>query len=107
MTLLVIILLAYAINAFMNFMSENGSGILMLLFELLLWLIKLPIRVAKTIRIYFCKMKKRNFVKAGRNVEEPALEEKDEMELKKMKKKMRKKRLFRIFLNSLSECRKS
>ena len=62
MTLLVIILLAYAINAFMNFMSENGSGILMLLFELLLWLIKLPIRVAKTIRIYFCKMKKRNFM---------------------------------------------
>ena len=26
MTLLVIILLAYAINAFMNFISENGSG---------------------------------------------------------------------------------
>lgn len=97
MTLLVIILLAYAINAFMNFISENGSGILMLLFELLLWLIKLPIRVAKTIRIYFCKMKKRNFVKAGRNVEEPALEEKDEMELKEDEKENRSK--FMIFLD--------
>ena len=57
MTLLILIILAYAIKAVMDFINQNGSGILMLLFELVLWLIKLPVRVAKTIRVYSRKVK--------------------------------------------------
>jgi hypothetical protein len=34
MTLLILIILAYAIKAVMDFINQNGSGILMLLFEL-------------------------------------------------------------------------
>ena len=59
MTLLILIILAYAIKAVMDFINQNGSGILMLLFELVLWLIKLPVRVAKTIRVYSRKVKRR------------------------------------------------
>ena len=52
LTLLILIILGYAIKALMLFINQNGSGILMLRFELVLWLIKLPVREAKTIRVY-------------------------------------------------------
>ena len=76
MTLLILIILAYAIKAVMDFINQNGSGILMLLFELVLWLIKLPVRVAKTIRVYSRKVKRRISAKAGKNAEESVLEQK-------------------------------
>ena len=88
MTLLILIILAYAIKAVMDFINQNGSGILMLLFELVLWLIKLPVRVAKTIRVYSRKVKRRISAKAGKNAEESVLEQKYDLKSKEDKKKI-------------------
>lgn len=97
MTLLILIILAYAIKAVMDFIDQNGSGILMLLFELILWLIKLPVRVVKTIRVYFYKVKRKNAVKMGKGTEELALEQKDDLESKEDEEENRSK--FMIFLD--------
>ena len=97
MTLLILIILAYAIKAVMDFINQNGSGILMLLFELVLWLIKLPVRVAKTIRVYSRKVKRRISAKAGKNAEESVLEQKYDLKSKEDKEENRSK--FMIFLD--------
>ena len=97
MTLLILIILAYAIKAVMDFIDQNGSGILMLLFELVLWLTKLPVRVAKTIRVYFRKVKRRISAKAGKNAEESVLEQKYDLKSKENKEENRSK--FTIFRN--------
>ena len=97
MTLLILIILAYAIKAVMDFINQNGSGILMLLFELVLWLIKLPVRVAKTIRVSSRKVKRRISAKAGKNAEESVLEQKYDLKSKEDKEENRSK--FMIFLD--------